>query len=400
MFLQLLQWKPCQPLQWSTSTMCLPWAMLLQHSQCTLHRRLSSWTSLSPVVSHAALAQVVEHVSPASAESCAALAPTVCRTNTSGGVHLAHVSNELRRASSCSVCRIQLQFWSTSLRRQRWATHRQRLQGMPYHLQWWSIVVWCQRWAQQHRASAVGYAAPQQYGAPVQYGGVDTNRDGIPDVLQQSQVGFAPKGTAGCWRPRKVRSLPSSAGARWRHVEPSTSPTPLMRVLLRSDCARSPWPAGSRQWKGHRTGPHRKRILSRWWLKRTSLRWLSESVREAAEAQFGAQSIRSSMCRLAFFMRQSTKTLWSISLVFSVRVCRFWSFSNFEEVYRGGDYFERTGRWHRVKRRTIRRCAFASNFRKSLRCEMGHASYSVSTSRSFMCQWLEFWKGLSAWVDE
>merc|ERR1712136_617183 len=42
-----------------------------------------------------------------------------------------------------------------------------------------------------------GYRAPVQYGAPVNYGstmtvtGVDMNRDGIPDVLQQPQVGYA-----------------------------------------------------------------------------------------------------------------------------------------------------------------------------------------------------------------
>merc|ERR1712012_1107965 len=43
----------------------------------------------------------------------------------------------------------------------------------------------------------VGYAAPVQYGSPLGYGstmtvtGVDMNRDGIPDVLQQPQVGYA-----------------------------------------------------------------------------------------------------------------------------------------------------------------------------------------------------------------
>merc|ERR1712135_115778 len=41
----------------------------------------------------------------------------------------------------------------------------------------------------------VGYGVPLQYGSPRNYGstmtvtGVDMNRDGIPDVLQQPQVG-------------------------------------------------------------------------------------------------------------------------------------------------------------------------------------------------------------------
>uniref|UniRef100_A0A7S1FHF2 Uncharacterized protein n=1 Tax=Noctiluca scintillans TaxID=2966 RepID=A0A7S1FHF2_NOCSC len=49
----------------------------------------------------------------------------------------------------------------------------------------------------------LGYGAPMQYGGPVNYAaqapmmtvtGVDMNRDGIPDVLQQPQIGFAPQG--------------------------------------------------------------------------------------------------------------------------------------------------------------------------------------------------------------
>ena len=141
-----------------------------------------------------ALAPVVKHVSPAPAESHAALAPIVCAVQTPM-VECISPAPAVSYAAPAPA-------------------------GYAVQLQWKSIAVWsgasgelgstcasavCADSAARS-ASAVGYAAPLQNGAPAQYGWVDTNRDGIPDVLQQPQIGIAPMGAAVCWRPRRRHS--------------------------------------------------------------------------------------------------------------------------------------------------------------------------------------------------
>ena len=248
--------------------------MLLQHLQCMLHQRLSSWTFLSSscrelwrasscgrvhlsrscselrlsitscVCRISSLGEV--HLSSTSHESCRASSRrgphfssscSVRRTSSSGGARQSYASGERRHASSCSVCCFNSGAHPSGASNEpRIAdTHRacrtsSRVEhGSP------ALAVSSAAPATVQHAPSVQHAASVWSGMLRRYSMEhQSSMEKLTRIVTALQTSRSNCRLAVHLRVQRF----AEAGARGRHVEPSTSLASLERVLLRSECGR------------------------------------------------------------------------------------------------------------------------------------------------------------------
>ena len=222
---------------------------------------LSSWTSLSSSSRELCRSSFCGkvHLSRSCCELRFSISCCACRTSSRGAVHLSSTSREScgpHFSSSCSVCRT--------------GSKGECICPAPAPAVYAaSAPVWkyiSPAPAMSHASPAptgqaepapapalVQYASSVQHAAPVQSGmrrRFSMEHQSSMEELTRIVTAF----TTSCSNRRLAVHLRVH---RQEHGGGTSSLRPrrhLMRVLLRSECTRSGGPAGSRQWKRHRTG--------------------------------------------------------------------------------------------------------------------------------------------------